>query len=639
MSLDFTKILVKDPTLLAKDSISYAVMKGAQNVTPATFNAISESPSGLTFNISVPSEQIIVSRKVYWQSTVTLTITNNLAGPFNITTFGLNYGLKDALAPFPLHSLCNTLTAQINANSITMNVRDVLPALLRMIDMREFERYNCTTPTLCDSYLNYEDAQGTINNPLGSYDNANFSNGVQGRGAWELDSLQIENLTAGNLGKKDWYTAGGTFNTCYATFTVQEPLLMSPFLFGNASCNSAGFFGIQNMTFTMNQDSNATRVWRKQLQATVAGVPDPYSYSVNYSNSKLNFLFLTPHPSDLFSSRCVSPYYELPRYISTPLVTFLPIAPPSASGIVTVDKKIITSSTIQLNQVPDSLVIFLRKPIATTNNYDSDFFLVIEACAVSFNNNSGLLANATQYDLWRFSRESGSNQSYNEFKGEANMKTNMTGGTTVPLCGSVLMLEFGRHIQLTDDFYASGSLGTFSLQVTLTVSYQQTPFNMQGAAGGGGLILPVARDPSRLLPITPELVIITKNSGIFVTSRGGSSVFTGLLDKQSVLDTSEQIPYSHNDVYRMTGGSFLDSIKSAIGSVLPKLPTIAKHLLGQVNHPAAKTASTVLGLLGHGESGGVDQGMGASAGSRKGRGESGGVSAGRKSKLASRLIY
>ena len=71
--------------------------------------------------------------------------------------YTVNYGVTDALAPFPLHQLVNTMTATINNNSISVNMQDVLPAILRMADPDELALYASTTPTALDYLANYRD--------------------------------------------------------------------------------------------------------------------------------------------------------------------------------------------------------------------------------------------------------------------------------------------------------------------------------------------------------------------------------------------------------------------------------------------------------------------------------------------------
>ena len=52
-SADIQKVLVQDDRLAVSSEIKYAVEKGAQNMTSATFNAISRSTSQLTWNVQV----------------------------------------------------------------------------------------------------------------------------------------------------------------------------------------------------------------------------------------------------------------------------------------------------------------------------------------------------------------------------------------------------------------------------------------------------------------------------------------------------------------------------------------------------------------------------------------------------------
>ena len=49
------------------------------------------------------------------------------------------------------------MTATVNNNSMSINVQDALPALLRMCDPDELARYDSTTPTMLDYLANYRD--------------------------------------------------------------------------------------------------------------------------------------------------------------------------------------------------------------------------------------------------------------------------------------------------------------------------------------------------------------------------------------------------------------------------------------------------------------------------------------------------
>ncbi len=148
MSETFEKVLVKDDRLgCISSKVKFQVLKGGQNITSQPFKAISETKSSHVYNVTVPSLETIISREVLWKSRVTLKITNaNKAA----AEFCVNYGVTDALAPFPLHSLVSTMTATINNNTISQNMMDTLPILLRMVDPEEFAKYDSMTPTALD---------------------------------------------------------------------------------------------------------------------------------------------------------------------------------------------------------------------------------------------------------------------------------------------------------------------------------------------------------------------------------------------------------------------------------------------------------------------------------------------------------
>ena len=149
----------------------------------------------------------------------------------------------------------------------------------------------------------------------------------------------------------------------------------------------------------------------------------------------------------------------------------------------------------------------------------------------------------------------------------------------MPTTGSILVLNFDEAIQLTEELYAPGSLGSFNLQLQVTVENNQNV---------------------TWLVSDYELVIMAMNSGAFVNERGTSSTFLGLLTKQDVLDALQQQPYSSNEVRRMVGGGFLDNIRSGLGWIQSKLPAV-RGVLEHVRHQYAQTGANVLKALGYGK--------------------------------------
>ncbi|MFM7987861.1 MAG: major capsid protein V20 domain-containing protein, partial [Candidatus Fonsibacter sp.] len=202
--------------------------------------------------------------------------------------------------------------------------------------------------------------------------------------------------------------------------------------------------------------------------------------------------------------------------------------------------------------------------------------------SINFNNQVGLLSSMTPEQLYRSSLQSGqANMSWDEFCGSVisccgirgspaaprpygpyvGLGANLNGPYLtesnpgvqfVPTTGSILVLNFAEVIQLTEELYAPGSLGSFNLQLQVTVENNQN---------------------TTWLGSDYELVIKVMNSGVCVNERGTSSIFIGLLTNQDVLDALQQQPYN-NKVRRMVGGGFLDNIRSGLGWITSKLPMV-----------------------------------------------------------------
>jgi hypothetical protein len=603
-SADFQKVLVRDERLNCKDSIKYAVNRSGQNITIAEFNAISATNSSHTYNIQVPSETTIIDRRVIWESTCVFKVSITPAAQAGVPngTPATSLGYSSALGAFPLHGACLTQQFTINNNSVSVNMSDVLPAILRFHDKRELNRYNGMTPALYDTYGKYADGLGASNNILGNYGDMSLDNDLYPRGSFS--EVQVS-------GNNTWGAAATAVPTIanpnpvlieyYVRFTSREPLLASPFMWAKSSYSGQGFYGIQNLNVVMNlATDNVSRLWRSgaawdNVVLSAGQVPQTTYSVVEYTNSKLIFNFLTPKPSDMLSARNVVPYWEMPRYLSTATST-IGYATREANTKLAPATATIPSTTIQLNQIPDKLLIFVRKAKNSQLVSDGDFALAISRISINFNNQSGILASSTRDQLYRFSVEAGSNQSFHEFRGKAQLANNTTGfGKEVATSGSYLMLDMGRHIQITEDYYASGSLGNFNLQFSIDVeNYIEAP-----TASGGAV--------ATTMPI--ELVLITLNSGLFVCEKGQSATYTGILTKDDVLSAAQQTPHSTGDVERMVGGGLLDKLGSFASAVAPHALPMVKNLLSGSDNKFAKLGAAGLGALGYGATGGRRKAM------------------------------
>ena len=164
-------------------------------------------------------------------------------------------------------------------------------------------------------------------------------------------------------------------------------------------------------------------------------------------------------------------------------------------------------------------------------------------------------------------------KTWNQFCGFSNQTNSntSTAGSFYPVAttGSLLVLQFGKDIPLPD-YYAPSSLGAFNLQVRLQV-YNQSLTYPTGAPytpanfSADSLYMPVTG-----VPVTPEVCMITMESGIFVTDRGTSNIYTGVLTKSDVLNTSALEPYTTSEVTTMIGGSLHDALFSSVARRINK---------------------------------------------------------------------
>jgi hypothetical protein len=195
-------------------------------------------------------------------------------------------------------------------------------------------------------------------------------------------------------------------------------------------------------------------------------------------------------------------------------------------------RRTITSSNLQLNQLPDLFIITVRKPMTDQRITDPNFFLKIQSVSVNLNNQSGLLSSASPEQLWRMSERNGSTQNWLEFCGlSVGNKRDGNQGTALGTTGSMLVLDPAFDLSLPD-YLSSGSLGNYNFQFSITV------YNQSGQ------------------DFIPEVCVICCNSGVMVTDRGTSITYTGVLTKEMVLSAKGKKEDSTSaESHRLVGGS------------------------------------------------------------------------------------
>jgi hypothetical protein len=622
---DFTTCLVKDARIAGiSDQLTYSVQSGASSNTYQVFNAVSKSNSQLSFNIQVPSENIIVNREILLRAEIDFTMEVKVKGAL---VQAVNFCGIDALSPFPLNQLFTTASAQINNTNVSSNIADILPIILQLADQRELSTYNDMTPSLLDTfYANFSDtflssvgnggvdstaggatidnttfppsagkslyALPASNSPLGGYNQQSLDGAFRPRGAFPLKILSIKKETGTAVQGSTFSENTGDVIWVALRAEVVEPIIgLSPFTYGNNQFNKAGLVGINSMNFVFNIDSTLSRLMCSAITSTADNSKKLYpghnaktgasATTDLFNKAELLINFLSSQPTDLIPARNSVPYVDLPRFISQATTEIAAaantITGTTGYGLVSSQVTFI-SQGIQLNQLPDYFIIAVRAKDKTNsrlyNNVigqSQDYaphFLPITGISVNLNNTSGLLSSATQADLYRISRNNHSKQTWDAFRGKARVYQCAT-----PAAATATQLS-------TSTMTSTGQMGFADIATTGSVLVLNPAYDLSipdylssGSLGAYNFQFSVQCENYHTYDtIKPEIVVICANSGVFSTIAGSSNIYTGILTKSMVLDAKKEAaesPIMSSQYERMVGGAMMPN--NAMSSDAPLL--------------------------------------------------------------------
>lgn len=614
MSGDIEKLAVFDSRIV-QSRPKYAVEKGALSLTNAPFNAIAATTSQHTYNIYVPSENVYVDRGLLWGTDCFMSMTANLAavGLQPAQTPLVQAGRDFALRSFPLNALCSTLTATINDTTSVINTQDVLNEVLRLTDYKK-NRLQRTCPTMLDKYASYNDALGAVNNPIGGYETAtDYAETPNGAYYDLIFTDQNGNPLAGTTAAPQVNPTGAAGAAAYnavngipvsdgvnaGPYTIffrwrsTEKLVLSPFTFSDVHEWDTGLFGINNIQLVMNLRSDPSRTIRSTSRygRAISGVS--YNTQPNqgaFQNSVVNVQFLTPSLDVPLPPKSVVPYMEFPRYISTGF----PAIPAGQNAQL-------QSQTITLPQIPDLFIIYCKGSAgvsgANVGSTDADFLLPIDVSvrtplSVNFDNFSGLLSSHTPQELYAMSVKNGLDMDFNTWSGIAHsaaagqLGSVATSAARIPLVGGPLVLKPSQDITLQTG-QAPSLVGNFTFQFNIQVRN----FTSQSQ--------------------TPQLFVITANSGFFESIRGSSRIIKGVLSEQDIISAPLAPMGTRDQLDRMVGGAGMFGSLANILSKAKDVYSATSPYHGQI----ADAAKAAMGAVrGKAMSGGAMSGGAASGG-------------------------
>lgn len=298
------------------------------------------------------------------------------------------------------------------------------------------------------------------------------------------------------------------------------------------------------------------------------------------------------------------------------------------------------SPSIQFNTIPDQIFVYLARSQASRDDTTSDVYGVINNVSVNFMNQTGLLASASQFDLYMISRKNGYQGSLadwgawatsgnaagnaaitavngslpgNDFSAgnypqpiiDAGSYVNgiqYAGGAalasqvTLPAPnnsyrGSVLCIKPGLDLGLEPSLAPSMN-GLYNFQITVTWYNNSLGLCRATAnppAGGAATYSPGSMATSYVLYVVP----IT--SGIITIKDNGTVTQTGLLTRSDVLRAQSSPSLAANEAAKLVGGDFFNSLKNLLGragrSMYGGAMQMAQSLVGGSGCPPAEPSA------------------------------------------------
>lgn len=570
-------VKVYDPRVDVLKEREYVITKGGNKIAFVPYRSMSTGASAMAFNVIPPSRTTFVDRKMFVQSSVSITFSANLAAPPDNGFVSIGV---DAPRSFPLSRALATATATIGNTNVSMQTGDVIDAMLRCMTTEELKEYNDGCPTALDrsqTYDCYAETPGL--NVLGNFSSPLLDDGEYSRGYFNVNVQAVQGPAGGGAG----------LYSQVVVFEVFEPVMLSPFVW--QKLNHSGLIGLQNITLQYNFANNLTQLVWSGTQPTVANVAFAPTVSVNFgpsptaqSDAKLWVGYISPSPLMEIPKEVSYNFYEVQRFLTNGLT-------PMQYG----DLQTVQSNNIQLKVIPSMIIAGVRPTKANQKYWQPDAYCRVQSTAINFANTVGILSTASPFNLYQISKKNGLNYNYNQWNGKfGSLNQNQAGtlaGANIPSgCGSLLVLKPSEDFGL-GDAEASGLSGAFNFQISLTVE------NI---------------NPAVIAPSSDyELFVIVINEGqVSIDVAGTGNVITniGVVSEADVLKAETKPWLNYNEVHGLIGGDFLSSLKNwgkkIAGAVHTAAEIAPKVSSGLKSVGLGRGAGFGSGLVGSGLSGG-----------------------------------
>jgi hypothetical protein len=539
MSLNITPLVVKavvDPRLEISSQKDYICTKGALVNSWQQFPATNVNNSSFQISCNPPSRDIAISRLVFKKVSFVWSITGTNTSGGTLLNVGY-YGPR----AMPLTSVTQSEQMTINNDTITQApIQQYLRALLRY--RNDFsDRFGALSlaPSMLDQFQTYAEGSASVRNPLASYGDNSFENTRGGYAGFTINPQVPGNTVASG------------------TLTTYEPIMMSPFCFGDRANFYSSFAGIQNMSYTCTLGNLQRILSLTQGQGAPPGQVVLGTPSVDVVNASLLFNYLTPDPVMTIPRNMETSYYSLTSY---PTRSLVPVAPGANIQM--------TMNSIQVTSIPKRIYVFSKIDDSQETAFTSDTFLslnpTLNPISLTWNNNQ-FLSQASTADLYNVSVKNGCNMSFSQF---------------IDKTGSVLAIDSGLDFGLMSS-QSSGVIGNY--QLSISANFVNTSS----------------------VSVLPTLYCVVVSEGSFNISNGNCSHMLGILSPSDVLNAEILPAGSYSRSTEIYGGKFerLRDFFSKAHNFIKENKLVSRGLQ-LLPGPTAQMLSRGADTLGYGSSGG-----------------------------------
>ena len=505
-----------DPRLNLNQKQQYVSAESASLITTTLRSVNGDVGGSITINCNPPNRNICVSREVYKrvEFEVELEVKNLRTTPSTSLTLA-PYTHAPAYMPVSRITLNEDITIG-NANVNQANAPIVRETTSRFQDDSHFSG----SANMNDTYLSFGDVDKSVRSALAPYFDKSTNAGTHGevvsRNAfWNYDGNDVALATG---------IVQNASQLVKVKFTVEEPLMLSPFVFGKDAKNATALIGIESIQYNCsfgNYDKCFS--FFKATDNTVDNSIQRVN-SVKILNFGLRFTYLTPQPDYDIPRSMMYPYYE--PQVRTEKVNTV------ASG-ADIDNN---SLTVQLSGIPRRMYICMRDldntgaiPLRHLQLKEGTFSLKI--------NGQNTLTGQTNKQLYDTASKNGYNLSYSQWE---------------KYSGSIICLDFGK-----------GDVSLLPLQVAGV--NQKNEFEISASYKN-----------QTKEEVKCQFTVIYIYDGVFRMVEGATNKLINTLTEKSVQDTKSitklHIDHSPDNVYGggMGGGLNLKGVSNDVANVVSK---------------------------------------------------------------------